>query len=393
MDGDSKFNSKIIRIYYSRVIAMTNKNKELDCLLFSDPEPLLLESGQTIKGHDIAYKAYGELNSKKDNAILICHALSGDQYVASNHPITNKEGWWSRMVGPNKPIDTNKFFVICANVLGGCMGSTGPTSTDSTTGKEFAINFPIITIADMVNAQLRLINHLGVDKLLSVIGGSMGGMQALEWGASHPERIISAIPIATSSRHTAQNIAFHELGRQAIMADLNWRSGIYRSKNVNPSKGLSIARMTAHVTYLSETSLTKKFGRKLQDKSDLGFGFDADFQIESYLRHQGLTFVDRFDANSYLYITRAMDYFDLEKTHSKSLTEIYNNSKNKFLVVSFTGDWLYPTSENLIIVRALSAAGVDVSFVEIESDKGHDAFLLEEPEFDICLDGFLKSIY
>ena len=372
---------------------MTNKHKDLDCSLYSDPEPLLLESGQTIEGHDIAYMAYGKLNSKKNNAILICHALSGDQFVASSHPITNKDGWWSRMVGPNKPIDTNKFFVICANVLGGCMGSTGPTSIDSSTGKEFAINFPIITIADMVNAQLKLINHLGIEKLLSVIGGSMGGMQALEWAASHPERIVSAIPIATSSRHTAQNIAFHELGRQAIMADIDWKSGNYRNENVNPSKGLSIARMTAHVTYLSETSLTKKFGRKLQDKSDLGFGFDADFQIESYLRHQGLTFVDRFDANSYLYITRAMDYFDLEKTHSKSLTEIYNNSKNKFLVVSFTGDWLYPTSENLIIVRALSAAGAEVSFVEIESDKGHAAFLLEEPDFDTCLDGFLKSIY
>ena len=370
---------------------MADKHKNIDCLFYSDPNPLELESGETIKGHDIAYKTYGTLTPKKDNAILICHALSGDQFVSSKHPITEKDGWWSRMVGANKPIDTNKFFVICINVLGGCMGSTGPTSVNPKTNKEFALNFPMITVSDMVNAQLRLIDHLGIKKLISVIGGSMGGMQVLEWAASHSERIVSAIPIATSAKHTAQNIAFHELGRQAIMADSNWKSGDYREAELNPSKGLSIARMTAHVTYLSEASLSKKFGRRLQDKSDLGFGFDADFQIESYLRHQGLTFVDRFDANSYLYITRAMDYFDLEKTHKKSLTEIYNNSDVKFLIVSFTGDWLYPTSENLIIVRALTAAGADVSFVEIESDKGHDAFLLEEPEFDLCLNGFLRQ--
>ena len=371
---------------------MNEEHKKNDCLFYNDPESLLLESGQIINGHDIAYKTYGSLNSKKDNAILICHALSGDQYVASSHPITKKKGWWERMVGKDKPIDTSRFFVICINVLGGCMGSTGPASINPETNKVFAVNFPIITIADMVKAQVRLIDNLEIEKLVSVIGGSMGGMQALEWAASYPERLKSAIPIATSSRHTAQNIAFHELGRQAIMADVNWNSGNYKDKNTNPSKGLSIARMTAHVTYLSEASLTKKFGRKLQDKKDLGFGFDADFQIESYLRHQGHTFVDRFDANSYLYITRAMDYFDLEKTHKKSLTEIYANTNLKFLIVSFTGDWLYPTSENLMIVRALSAGGVDVSFVEIDSDKGHDAFLLDEPEFDICLDGFLKSL-
>ena len=370
---------------------MNDANKKNDCLFYSDPEPLLLESGQTIHSHDVAYKTYGTLNSNKDNAILICHALSGDQYVASSHPITNKDGWWARMVGENKPIDTNRFFVICINVLGGCMGSTGPASIDPETKKEFAINFPIITIADMVKAQVRLIDHLGIEKLVSVIGGSMGGMQALEWAASFPKRLKSAIPIATSSRHTAQNIAFHELGRQAIMADINWNSGNYKDKGTNPSKGLSIARMTAHVTYLSEASLTKKFGRKLQDKKDLGFGFDADFQIESYLRHQGHTFVDRFDANSYLYITRAMDYFDLEKTHKKTLTEIFTDTNLKFLVVSFTGDWLYPTSENLMIVRALSAGGADVSFVEIESDKGHDAFLLDEPNFHSTLKSLITG--
>tara|TARA_B100000941_G_scaffold222315_1_gene164613 strand:+ start:330 stop:1457 length:1128 start_codon:yes stop_codon:yes gene_type:complete len=373
-------------------IIMNETNVENDCLFYNDPQPLLLESGQIINGHDIAYKTYGSLNSNRDNAILICHALSGDQYVASSHPITNKDGWWSRMVGKGKPIDTDRYFILCINVLGGCMGSSGPASLNPDNGKVFAINFPVITIADMVKAQVRLIDYLGIEKLVSVIGGSMGGMQALEWAASYPEKLNSVIPIATSSRHTAQNIAFHELGRQAIMADINWKSGNYINEGTNPSKGLSIARMTAHVTYLSEASLTKKFGRKLQDKTEVGFGFDADFQIESYLRHQGHTFVDRFDANSYLYITRAMDYFDLEKTHKKTLTEIFTDTKVKFLVVSFTGDWLYPTSENLMIVRALSAGGVDVSFVEIESDKGHDAFLLEEPEFDSCLDGFLKSL-
>jgi homoserine O-acetyltransferase len=273
------------------------------------------------------------------------------------------------------------------------MGSTGPSSINPENGKTFSLDFPVITIADIVNAQLRLIEHLGIDRILAVIGGSMGGMQVLEWAASYPEKLVSAIPVATSSRHTAQNIAFHELGRQAIMADPNWKGGNYNETEVSPTKGLSIARMTAHVTYLSEASLTKKFGRKLQDKKDLGFGFDADFQIESYLRHQGLTFVDRFDANSYLYITRAMDYFDLEKTHKKNLTEIFKETRNRFLVVSFTGDWLYPTSENLMIVRALSAAGADVSFVNIDSDKGHDAFLLEEPQFDKTLDGFLNSVY
>ena len=370
----------------------TDQNKIL-CSYYSDPNPLVLESGQKINEHQIAYETYGKLDKNKSNTILICHALSGDQFVASKHPFTGKEGWWDRMVGPEKPINTDKYFVVCANVLGGCMGSTGPSSINPENGKTFSLDFPVITIADIVNAQLRLIEHLGIDRILAVIGGSMGGMQVLEWAASYPKKLVSAIPVATSSRHTAQNIAFHELGRQAIMADPDWKDGNYSESKVSPTKGLSIARMTAHVTYLSEASLTKKFGRKLQDKKDLGFGFDADFQIESYLRHQGLTFVDRFDANSYLYITRAMDYFDLEKTHKKNLTKIFKETQNRFLVVSFTGDWLYPTSENLMIVRALSAAGADVSFVNIDSDKGHDAFLLEEPQFDKTLDGFLNSVY
>ena len=298
---------------------MNSDQNKLPCSYFTDNKPLLLENGTSIDELTVAYESYGKLNKDKSNAIIICHALSGDQFVASKNPLTDKDGWWTRMVGSGKPIDTDKYFVICANVLGGCLGSTGPTSINPKTGEEYGLNFPVITISDMVNAQLRLIQYLEIEKLLSVIGGSMGGMQVLEWAASYPDKILSAIPIATSSRHTAQNIAFHELGRQAIMADPDWHGGNYIKAGSNPTKGLSIARMTAHVTYLSEASLTKKFGRRLQDKEEISFGFDADFQIESYLRHQGLTFVDRFDANSYLYITRAMDYFDLEKTHKKVL--------------------------------------------------------------------------
>ncbi|MBT4910387.1 MAG: homoserine O-acetyltransferase, partial [Alphaproteobacteria bacterium] len=309
---------------------MTFEQNILPCSYFSEKTPLLLENGTSIDELTVAYESYGKLNKNKSNAIIVCHALSGDQFLASKNPITNKDGWWDRMVGPGKPIDTDRYFVICANVLGGCIGSTGPTSIDPKTNEAYGLNFPVITISDMVNAQIRLINHLGIEKLLSVIGGSMGGMQVLEWAASYPDRLLSAIPIATSSRHTAQNIAFHELGRQAIMADPDWNNGNYIKLGTNPTKGLSIARMTAHVTYLSEASLTKKFGRRLQDKQEISFGFDADFQIESYLRHQGLTFVDRFDANSYLYITRAMDYFDLEKTHRKTLTEIFEKTKTRF---------------------------------------------------------------
>ena len=371
---------------------MTTEQNKIQCSYFKDSKPLLLENGTSIDELTVAYESYGKLNKNKSNAIIVCHALSGDQFVASKNPLTNKDGWWDRMVGSGKPIDTVKYYVICPNVLGGCLGSTGPTSINPKTSEQYGLNFPVITISDMVNAQMRLIEHLGIKKLLSAIGGSMGGMQVLEWAASYPESLASAIPIATSSRHTAQNIAFHELGRQAIMADPNWSNGDYKKAGTNPNKGLSIARMTAHVTYLSEASLTKKFGRRLQDKEEISFGFDADFQIESYLRHQGLTFVDRFDANSYLYITRAMDYFDLEKTHKKTLTEIYEKTNIRFLIASFTGDWLYPPSENLLIVRALSAGGADVSFVNIESDKGHDAFLLDEPEFDDAMKGFIESV-
>ena len=353
--------------------------------------PLVLDSGKVLSPLTIAYITYGTLNAERSNAVLITHALTGDQFVASTHPVTGKPGWWDLAVGPGKPIDTDRFFVICANVLGGCMGTTGPASTDPATGKIYGLNFPLVTIRDMVRAQAMLLDQLGIETLLCVIGGSMGGMQALQWVATYPERVFSAMPIATGARHSAQNIAFHEVGRQAIMADPDWRGGDYNSFDVRPSKGLAVARMAAHITYLSEAALQRKFGRELQDRQALSFGFDADFQIESYLRHQGMTFVDRFDANSYLYITRAMDYFDLAADFDGVLAEAFRGAKARFCLVSFTSDWLFATSENKRIAHALNASGANVSFVEIESDRGHDAFLLDEPELFQVMQGFLGS--
>uniref|UniRef100_UPI0026F07CF8 homoserine O-acetyltransferase MetX n=1 Tax=Sandarakinorhabdus limnophila TaxID=210512 RepID=UPI0026F07CF8 len=278
------------------------------------PGDFPLAGGGVLPELTIAYETYGKLNANATNAILVCHALTGDQYLASTHPITGKAGWWTRLVGPGKPVDPEHWFMICANVLGGCMGSTGPSSIDPRSGQPFAMNFPVITIADMVEAQARLLDHLGVGTLAAVIGGSMGGMQALTWAVNHPARVKKVVAIATAARHSAQNIAFHEVGRQAIMADPMWAVGAYAADKP-PAAGLAVARMAAHITYLSEEGLTEKFGRRLQDRDAVSFGFDADFQVESYLRHQGLSFVDRFDANSYLYITRAMDYFDLAQPH------------------------------------------------------------------------------
>lgn len=354
-------------------------------------QPLKLACDQLLAPITIAYETYGELNADKSNAILLCHALTADQYAASEHPVTKKPGWWTTVVGPGKPVDTNRYFVICSNILGGCMGSTGPASIDPTTGKPYGLNFPVITIGDMVNAQVRLIDHLGIDQLFCVIGGSMGGMQVLEWAASHSERVFSAVPIATAAGHSPQNIAFHEVGRQAVMADPDWCGGDYHSMGKVPRNGLSVARMAAHITYLSEEALHRKFGRSLQERSKLTFSFNADFQVESYLRHQGSTFVDRFDANSYLYITRAMDYFDIAAEHGDVLANAFRGTKTRFCVVSFTSDWLYPTRESREIVHALNAVAANVSFVEIESDKGHDAFLLEEPEFFATVRGFLSA--
>jgi homoserine O-acetyltransferase len=362
-----------------------------DIVRFGHHEPLRLESGLALAPFQIAYKTYGELNAAKSNAILVCHALTGDQHVASPHPVTARPGWWSTMVGPGKPVDTDRFFVICANILGGCMGSTGPASINPRTGKPYALDFPVITIADMVDAQARLVDHLGIDTLFSVIGGSMGGMQVLEWAARYKERVYTAVPLATAAWHSAQNIAFHEVGRQAVMADPDWAGGRYTELGRMPRRGLAVARMAAHITYLSEEALQRKFGRNLQARAARTFSFDADFQVESYLRHQGSTFVDRFDPNSYLYITRAMDYFDMAAEHGGTLANAFRGTRTRFCVVSFTSDWLYPTRESKEIVQALNAVAANVSFVEIESDKGHDAFLLDEPVLFRTMTGFLGS--
>ena len=352
---------------------------------------LALDCGAELTGVTLAYQTYGTLNADRSNAILVCHALTGDQFVADQHPITGKPGWWQVMVGPGLPIDTDRYFVICANVLGGCMGTTGPSSANPATGKPYGLDFPVITVGDMVRLQSWLIDQLGIDKLFAVIGGSMGAMQVLQWAATYPDRVFAAVPIAGAARHSAQNIAFHEVGRQAIMADPEWRNGAYQAEGTNPARGLSVARMAAHITYLSETALHRKFGRNLQDRSALSYGFDADFQVESYLRHQGSIFVDRFDANSYLYITRAMDYFDLAAQFGGHLPRAFKDTRTRFCLVSFTSDWLFPTSESRAIVHALNAVAANVSFVEIESDKGHDAFLLDEPEFFAVLRGFLTG--
>jgi homoserine O-acetyltransferase/O-succinyltransferase len=352
---------------------------------------LALDCGAELTGVTLAYQTYGTLNADKSNAILVCHALTGDQFVADQHPITGKPGWWQVMVGPGLPIDTERYFVISANVLGGCMGTTGPGSANPATGKPYGLDFPVITIGDMVRLQSWLVDHLGIDKLFAVIGGSMGAMQVLQWAATYPDRVFAAVPIAGAARHSAQNIAFHEVGRQAIMADPEWRGGAYQAEGTNPARGLSVARMAAHITYLSETALHRKFGRNLQDRLALSYGFDADFQVESYLRHQGSIFVDRFDANSYLYITRAMDYFDLAAQFGGHLPRAFKDTRTRFCLVSFTSDWLFPTSESRAIVHALNAVAANVSFVEIESDKGHDAFLLDEPEFFTVLRGFLTG--
>jgi homoserine O-acetyltransferase len=352
---------------------------------------LALDCGAELTGVTLAYQTYGTLNADKSNAILVCHALTGDQFVADQHPITGKPGWWQVMVGPGLPIDTGRYFVICANVLGGCMGTTGPSSANPATGKSYGLDFPVITVGDMVRLQSWLIDQLGIDRLFAVIGGSMGAMQVLQWAATYPDRVFTAVPIAGAARHSAQNIAFHEVGRQAIMADPEWRNGAYQADGTNPARGLSVARMAAHITYLSETALHRKFGRNLQDRNALSYGFDADFQVESYLRHQGSIFVDRLDANSYLYITRAMDYFDLAAQFGGHLPRAFKDTRTRFCLVSFTSDWLFPTSESRAIVHALNAVAANVSFVEIESDKGHDAFLLDEPEFFAVLRGFLNG--
>ncbi|MGD9738532.1 MAG: homoserine O-acetyltransferase [Bauldia sp.] len=358
---------------------------------FGPDRPLLLDSGARLDAFQIAYQTYGTLNADGSNAVVVCHALTGDQHVANVHPLTGKPGWWQRMVGPGKPIDTDRYFVICPNVIGGCMGTTGPASTNPATGEPYGPDLPLVTIPDMVRAQVMLLDHLGIGQALAVVGGSMGGMQVLQWASAYPERVFSAIPIAAGARHSSQNIAFHEVGRQAVMADPEWVGGRYLAAGRSPRKGLAVARMAAHITYMSDRSLHQKFGRQLQDRDKATFSFDADFQIESYLRHQGVTFVERFDANSYLYVTRAMDYFDLAADYGGRLSEAFRNTKSRICVVSFTSDWLFPTSESKAVVRALLTSGASVSFVEIETDGGHDAFLLDEPELFDTVAGFIRS--
>ena len=370
---------------------MNRKTEDIKKIIVS--KPLKLDCGKTINDFPLAYETYGTLNENKDNAILVFHALTGDQFVTGTNPVTNREGWWVTAVGPGKAIDTNKYFVICANVIGGCMGSWGPSNNNKETNQPYGLDFPVITIKDIVKAQESLLDYLGIKKLLCATGGSMGGMQLLQFCAIFPDKTFSAIPIACSASHSAQNIALNELARQAIMADPVWNGGKYFLKNTQPKNGLAVARMVGHITYLSDQGMQEKFGRKLQEKADYEFSFNADFQVESYLRHQGNTFVERFDANSILYITRAMDYFDLSKQFKGGLVDAFKKQKTKFLVISFSSDWLYKTKENKDIVIALNASGADVSYSEIVTDKGHDSFLVDEPEFLKTLKGFIDSMY
>ena len=370
---------------------MNKKIEDIKKIIVS--KPLKLDCGKTVKDFPLAYETYGKLSENRDNAVLVFHALTGDQFVAGTNPVTNKEGWWITAVGPGKAIDTNKYFVICANVIGGCMGSWGPSNKNKETDQLYGLDFPVITIKDIIRAQESLLEYLGIKKLLCATGGSMGGMQLLQFCATFPDRSFSAIPIACSASHSAQNIAGNELARQAIMADPVWDNGKYFLKNTQPKNGLAVARMVGHISYLSEQGMQERFGRKLQEKADYEFNFNADFQVESYLRHQGNSFVERFDANSILYITRAMDYFDLSKQFKEGLVEAFKNQKTKFLVISFSSDWLYTTKENKDIVIALNASGADVSYSEITTDKGHDSFLVDEPEFLKTLKGFIDSMY
>jgi len=358
------------------------------------PGEIQLASGAALGPITIAYETYGQLNEKRDNAVLVLHALSGDAHAAGYHSASDqKPGWWDFMVGPGKGIDTNRFFVICSNIIGSCMGSTGPCSINPATGQPYGLDFPMVTIGDMVQVQKALIDHLGVPRLLAVAGGSIGGMQVLEWCVRFPEMVIAALPLATTTRHSALAIAFNEVARQAIMADPNWSRGSYYG-SIRPDLGLALARMIGHITYLSDEAMRRKFGRQLQDKKDFSFNFDIDFQVESYLRYQGQKFVDRFDANSFLYITKAADYFDLEAQYGGgSLVKAFSRAKAKFLVVSFTSDWLYPTYQSRDMVQAMKKNGLDVSFCEIEADCGHDAFLIPDQRLSDLVGGFLHQTY
>ncbi len=354
------------------------------------PHGIALDCGQHLPAFDLAYRTYGALNAARSNAVLVCHALTGDQYVAEPHPVTGKPGWWGSLVGPGLPVDTERFFVICSNVLGGCMGSTGPRS-QRPDGRVWGTDFPPLTVRDMVRAQAMLVETLGVQRLFTVIGGSMGGMQVLQWAATFPERVFAAVPIATAAYHSAQNIAFNEVSRQAIAADPDFAGGRYWADGRIPARGLAVARMMAHITYLSEEALTRKFGRKTRRHGETASFFGDVFEVESYLRHQGSSFVRRFDANSYLTVTRAMDWFDLAAEHDGDLSAAFAGTRTRFCLVSFSSDWLFPTAQSRAVARALNRAAANVSFVEIETDRGHDAFLLDEPDFHRILAGFLSG--
>jgi homoserine O-acetyltransferase len=354
-------------------------------------DSISLDSGATLAPVEVAYETYGELNQRRTNAILVLHAFSGDAHAAGISPLTGKPGWWDNMIGPGKAFDTNKYFVICSNVLGGCRGTTGPSSVNPATGCPYAMSFPVITIGDMVRLQKMLIDALGIPRLLAVSGGSMGGMQALEWAIAYPDSVVTAIPIATTTRHSAQQIAFNEVGRQAIMFDPDWNEGNYYSGKP-PARGLAVARMVGHITYMSDDSMREKFGRRLRGKEAFGFGFDVDFEVESYLRYRGSEFVNRFDANSYLYITKAMDYFDLTNGH-RTLNSAFERTSARFLVISFSSDWLYPSYQSVEIVRALRSRNCDVAYVELPSNYGHDAFLVDVAEQTDLVRGFLASTF
>jgi homoserine O-acetyltransferase len=359
---------------------------ETQCARF---ESIALDSGATLSPVEVAYEVYGELNAARSNAILITHAFTGDAHAAGVSREGGKPGWWDNMIGPGKAFDTDRYFVICSNVLGGCQGTTGPGAMNPATGKPYAMAFPVITIRDMVRLQRMLIAHLGITKLLSVAGGSMGGMQALEWAVSYPRMVCSVIPIATTWRHSAQQIAFNEVGRQAIMADPDWAEGEYYDRKP-PARGLSVARMVGHITYMSDESMREKFGRRLREKEKFGFDFGVDFEVESYLRYRGNQFVSRFDANSYLYITKAEDYFDLTNGTGK-LAEAFNTVDTRFLVISFTSDWLYPSYQSQEIVRVLRRVNGDVAYCDLQSNYGHDAFLVDVAEQTEIVRGFLRS--
>ena len=347
------------------------------------PNELTLESGEKLGPITLAYETFGNLNVEKSNAILVLHALTGDAHAAGEN------GWWNNLIGKGKGIDTDKYFVVCSNILGGCKGSTGPSSINPKTDKPYGISFPLATVGDMVNAQRHLIDHLGIEKLLAVIGGSMGGMQALQWMVSNPQRIRAAIPIATTLKHTPQQIAFNEVGRQAVMADSNWRNGDYYGHGI-PAKGLAIARMIGHITYMSDASMAEKFGRKFKSEK-AAFKFGEDFEVEGYLRSRGDNFVKRFDANSYLYLTKAIDYFNILNGHS--LGDIFRGLQAKVLVLSFKSDWLYPTYQSQEIAKACKLAGVDASYCEVSSTYGHDAFLLETDQETSLISNFLNGVY